>query len=105
MLGELGWDKRRWQESTFPEVNLAIAGYWNNWERNTAWLLREIKFELISGNPYINESDKPKKSSELMSLKDDNLIKQKEEKQKIIISPGEVEKIKNKLFEKLNKKP
>jgi len=40
-----------------------------------------------------------------MSLKDDNLIKQKEEKQKIIISPGEVEKIKNKLFEKLNKKP
>lgn len=70
VCGELGWTLDKWKHSTLTEINLLIEGYWRNWERNTAWLMREIVFELINGNPYI-QGTKPGSSKEVYGLTDD----------------------------------
>jgi len=100
-LGELGWSLHRWQLSTLYEFNQAAEGYWRNWERNTAWLMREIVFTLITGNPNIKQGDKPINQMELWSITDDkNVIEKKRERCKT--TPKELDRIKNMLFEGLN---
>jgi hypothetical protein len=87
-LGELGWDQDRWKHSTIGEFVLAADGYWRNWERNTAWLMRELVFTEIVGNPYINKSDKPLSSKEIFKITDDKNKKSEEAKR---VSPEELE--------------
>ena len=101
-MGELGWTRERWRGSTFPEFGYARDGYWRNWERTTAWLMREIVFAMIAGNPNIKQTDKPGSAREIFEIRDDELaIELKKEKCKT--SPEELEKIKNNLFARLKK--
>ena len=67
---------KRYLSITMTEFVLASAGYWRNWERNTAWLMRELVFTLISGNPDIKRSDKPSKKA-IMKLSIDKPSAQK----------------------------
>ena len=80
----------RFRDSTIEEFNLAVAGYWRVWERSTAWLMREVVYNMIAGNPYIKQIDKPKKE-QIMKLSFD-----KEEKPKII-TKKELEKLKERM--------
>lgn len=73
--------------STLPEYFMAVSGYWRNWERDTAWLMREIVFELIRGNPYIT-STKPDSPKEIFKISDDK-IKRVETAKKV--TPEELE--------------
>ena len=66
-IGELGWTLSRYRESTLYEFNLASVGYWHKWERNTAWLARELMFTMISLSPDIKSNKKPRKT-DLMKL-------------------------------------
>jgi hypothetical protein len=68
--GELGWSLDKWRHSTLPEYIMAVDGYWRNWERSTAWLMREIVFEMINGNPHI-KGTKPASPKEIYKIKDD----------------------------------
>jgi len=67
-LGELGWSLERYLKSTLYEFNEAASGYWRRWERETAWMSREIVWELIRGNPYYKKEDKPVRKSDVMKL-------------------------------------
>lgn len=77
-LGELGWTMQRFKTCTVIEYMKAAGGYWRNWERQTAWHSREIIFELIRGNPYYKNYDKPRRKGEIYNLSTD----QKEEEDK-----------------------
>jgi len=66
-LGELGWSLNKYLESTLYELNYASSGYWIRWERNTAWLAREIMYMSLALSPDIKPHKKPKKE-ELMRL-------------------------------------
>jgi hypothetical protein len=70
-MGELGWTIERWRSSTFTEFNYAAEGYWRNWERQTAWLMRELVYAQIQGNPYIKNEDKPRRSRDIFKTSDD----------------------------------
>ena len=73
----MGWTLERWRYSTFYEYNVAVDGYWRNWERFVAWGVREINFTAIAGNPNIKPANKPKRSTDLYKLTDDK-VKKKE---------------------------
>jgi hypothetical protein len=62
--------------ATLYEYNEAVAGYWRNWERNTAWLMREIVYTLVVGNPNIPKEDKPVRSSNVYRIADDKTSEQ-----------------------------
>lgn len=85
-MGELGWTSDRYRCSSIYEFNKASAGYWRNWERQTAWLMREIVYTLIAGNPYITEN-KPTKD-QIMKLSIDG-----ESKENKVITQREAKKI------------
>jgi hypothetical protein len=95
-LGELGWSQDRWMHSTIGEFILAADGYWRNWERNTAWLMRELVFTMIAGNPYIKDG-KPKSSREIFKIRDDENKKSLEAKR---VSPEELEEVRKLLISK-----
>ena len=59
------------------EFNLAAGGYWRNWERSTAWSVREINTVAIQGNPNIKQSIKPKSPTDLFKLSTDKKKKVK----------------------------
>lgn len=77
-MGELGWTRERWRDSTFAEFNYAVEGYWRNWERHTGLIIREISFVLISGNPNIKSGVKPASSKDYMPLSIDKETKKAE---------------------------
>ena len=91
-LGELGWSIDRWRYATLGEFNLAARGYWRNWERNTGWLMREVVYSMVAGNPYINKVDKPKSSKDILKISDDKEVKKIEPKPP---TAEELEAIKN----------
>jgi hypothetical protein len=91
----MGWDVDRWRHSTLPEYFMAAAGYWRNWERNTAWLMREIVYEMILGNPNYKNSSKPNNSKEIYKIKDDEIKNDKEHKKP---SPEELEEARRMLI-------
>jgi len=76
----------RYLHATIYEFNEATKGYWRNWERQVAWLSREIIFEMIAGNPYIPKDDKPKSKFDLSKLSTDpdkkEIEKQREKRRK-----------------------
>jgi hypothetical protein len=84
---------------------MAVAGYWRNWERRTAWLMREIVFANIIGNPNIKKEDKPHNSRAIYKIHDDRLVEEKQkEKDKDLYhtTPEEMENIKQMLLKGLN---
>ncbi len=100
-LGELGWTTDRWRSATLPEFNTAARGYWTNWERSTAWLMREIVFHLIIGNPNIKREDKPGSVMDIYKIRDD--LKQIEKKKaECQVSPEDMEEIHQNLLKQLN---
>jgi hypothetical protein len=93
--GELGWTLDRWRHSTLPEFNMAVDGYWKNWERSTAWLMRELVFTLVNGNPYI-KNGKPSSSKEIIKISDDSREMGEQEHKKV--SPEELAEAKKLLM-------
>ena len=73
---------------------MAVEGYWRNWERSTAWLMREVVFAMISGNLYI-KSNKPSNPKEIFRISDD---KQGPDKESRKVSPEELEEAKQLLM-------
>ena len=71
----MGWPLSRYLEATVYEFNAASIGYWIRWERNTAWLAREIMHMMISVSPDIKAGKKPSKS-DLMKLNIDHRPKE-----------------------------
>jgi hypothetical protein len=88
----LGWTEERFRRSSLFEYNLAVAGYWRNWERNTAWLMRNIIFYMVAGNPYIDKHNKPVSPQKILKLSDD---KETEEK---TLTPEELEATRQELL-------
>jgi hypothetical protein len=72
---------------------MAVSGYWKNWERNTAWLMREIVFAGIAGNPNIEKDNKPKSVKDIYRISDDEKVEVKKQKQEI--TPEDIEYFKN----------
>lgn len=68
---------------------------------NTAWLMREIVFTMISGNPHIKTESKPTSKDQIIELS----IDKKEKVKKKPISKKEVEKIHKRLIDKINGNP
>jgi hypothetical protein len=95
----LGWSLERWRASSLYEFNCAASGYWKRWERDVAWLAREINYIAIVGNPNIKQSQKPRTPSDLYKLEGDKKVKTEK------LSPEEIENIKNKLFNGISKQP
>jgi hypothetical protein len=75
---------------------MAVDGYWRNWERTTAWLMREVVFAMIAGNPNIKKDSKPSSSREIFKIRDDKTERRDKIEKKI--SPEELEEIKKKLI-------
>jgi hypothetical protein len=69
----------RFNKSSLYEFNQAVSGYWRKWERETAWLAREIIFAMIQGNANIKTEDKPNRKEDLWKLSIDT----KEEVKKV----------------------
>jgi len=67
----MGWSLSRYKKSTIYELNMASMGYWIRWERNTAWMTREIIHMLVSLSPDIKAAKKPDKL-DMMPLSIDN---------------------------------
>jgi len=67
----MGWSFDRYLTSTLTEFTLASTGYWRRWERNVAWLARELIHTMISLSPDIKSSKKPSKK-EIMKLSIDD---------------------------------
>lgn len=86
-FGELRWSKKRYLKATIDEFNRAAAGYWRSWQRNTAWLMRELVFTMIQGNPYI-KGTKPGSSKEILKIWDDRIQASNEQRR---VSPEELE--------------
>ena len=82
----------RWKYATFTELNYAIEGYWRNWERNTATLMREVCYTLIAGNPNIKSGNKPRSPQEYMKLSIDK------EKKPDLPTPEEIEDARKRIF-------
>jgi len=72
---------------------MAVSGYWKNWERSTAWLMREVVYAMVAGNPNINKDNKPKKPSDIYKISDDD--KKAEKKQKQELTAEDIEYFKN----------
>jgi hypothetical protein len=68
----------RYLHSSINEFNHASGGYWRNWERQSVWPVRELIFELIMGNPYYKNEDKPRRKDQIIKLSID--LKDSEEK-------------------------
>jgi hypothetical protein len=96
----MGWSLKRWKESTLYEFNCAAAGFWKSWERNVAWLAREINYIAIAGNPNIKPSQKPRTPTDLYKLSTDH----RPEKSKKL-TPEEIETIKKSMFDGISKQP
>jgi hypothetical protein len=88
----LGWSIEKWIRSSLYEFNLAAAGYWRNWERQTAWLAREINYIAIAGNPNIKQSAKPKSPADFYKLSTDKHNKTEK------LTLEEINAIQNKLY-------
>ena len=86
-LGELGWSEERWRYSTMDQFNMAAEGYWRRWQRDTVWLMRELVFTMIQGNPYI-KGGKPGSPKEIMKIDDDSSPGSDQQKR---VSPEELE--------------
>ena len=84
----------QYKNATLTELMLATAGYWRNWERNTAWLMREIVYTLIAGNPDIKKSNKPSKQA-IMPLSIDKVVKKFDEKETVSKAQNFENKLKN----------
>jgi len=89
-FGELGWTRDRYLHATIEEFSEAIKGYWKNWERQRAWIVRELIFAMIAGNPNIEKKNKPKSKEDIFKLSDDRkeVVKKQEP-----ITPQQLEKI------------
>ena len=87
----------RYKCSTIYELNSAIKGYWRTWERNIAWMTREIVYMMIQGNPHIKSHDKPRKE-QLYHLSIDAEVKEEGR----IHTPEEVEEIAKELRKQMN---
>jgi hypothetical protein len=70
-----------------------VAGYWRNWERNTAWLMREMVYAGIAGNPNIEKDNKPKSVKDIYKISDDEKVEVKKQKQEL--TPEDIEYFKN----------
>jgi hypothetical protein len=79
-----------------------VEGYWRNWERDTVWLMREIVFAMMQGNPYIEEGGRPASPKDIIKIKDDDHIQE----QKIIkkVTPEELEEVKRRFMGLRDKK-
>jgi hypothetical protein len=91
----------RWRNSTFKEFNYAVAGYWRRWEWQAGWMTREIVWQLIMGNPNIE--NKPTSINELYDLSFDKIIISKR-KEEVKISPEELESIRQRMLKRINEK-
>lgn len=81
---------------------MSAGGYWRNWERSTAWLMREIVFQMISGNPNIKKENKPKRAMDIIKISDDKIAIGKLKKQQL--TPEEIEEMKKFHMNAFNKK-
>jgi len=81
---------------------MAVEGYWRNWERNTAWLMREVVFTIIACDSYIKKEDKPVNSRAVFRIGDDKEIIEKKNKE-TKISKAELKSIRQTLLNSLNK--
>jgi hypothetical protein len=99
----LGWSEIRFSGSTLAEFNFATAGYWRNWERKTGWLMREIVYTLIAGNPYIEAQHKPASSQVYFPLSDDKRVNEDKPKPKQPTAE-ELEATRQELLNLMNKK-
>jgi hypothetical protein len=70
-----------------------VAGYWRNWERSTAWLMRELVYAGIAGNPNIEKDNKPKSVKDIYKISDDDKVEVKKQKQEL--TPEDIEYFKN----------
>ena len=86
----MGWTFDKWRYSTLYEFNLAASGYWRTWERFAAWVVREINFTAIAGNPNIKKSSKPVRPRDLFKLSID--------KEKPRLTPEEIKQTEKRLF-------
>jgi len=71
---------------------MAGMGYWKNWERNIAWMMREIIYSMLKGNPNIKEDTKPKSVQEVYRISDDDKVQQKKKQD---LTPEDIEYFKN----------
>lgn len=87
----------RYRSASVAEFNEAARGYWRNWERHSAWVAREIVWELICGNPYYDAGKKPHNRTEVMKLttdpKPEQIAKLKEMKRPTKAEMDEARKI------------
>ena len=91
----MGWTLDRYLQSSLYEFNLASSGYWRNWERFTAWAVREINTIAIQGSDCFKHGSKPKSPTDLFKL---NIDKKKVNKNKPSIE--ELKKTHAKFFER-----
>lgn len=63
----------RYRDASVEEFIMASNGYWRTWERNIAWLAREINYISILSNAYIEKNDKPSSRHEYMPLSMDEV--------------------------------
>ena len=87
----------RYKCSTIYELNTAIKGHWRTWERNTAWMTREIIYMMIQGNPHIKSNDKPRKE-QLYHLSIDEVKKEESNR----LTDEQLRDIEKELREKMN---
>jgi hypothetical protein len=73
----LGWSHEKYRSSSVYEFNEAALGYWRKWERDTAWLMREIVYAEMCGNPYIKQEHKPKSSRDIFPIEGERDIEVK----------------------------
>ena len=103
-LGELGWTEERFTRSTLFQYNLAVSGYWRNWERNTAWLMREVVYTLIAGNGFIDAHNKPSNSRAIIKISDDEKAEEINKSKRKAPTAEELEATRQELLNLMNKK-
>lgn len=81
---------------------MAVAGYWRNWERNTAWIMREIIYAMIQGNPYIEKHNKLSSSKQIIRLTDDQRAEDEKKHNQKLPTAEELEAIRQELLNKMN---
>jgi hypothetical protein len=88
---------QRYLSATIYEFNKASEGYYRRWERDTAWLMREVVYTIITENAYRKAEDKPKSKKEIMELSID--------KKEVVKKTPKVTKADLDIYEALNFNP
>jgi hypothetical protein len=60
-------------KASLYEFNEAAKGYYRNWEKSFGWMTRELRMELIMGNPNYEKSSKPTRKEQLYNFSTDEI--------------------------------